>query len=100
MKAKTDTFGNHKDLKNLYRGNMIYGPEYKGISSFFSYQFAKKGEGIGGRKIVSDNSSLDGRGRETKKTFTVVHFAERLKNLAFVKAAIQGLILKKGMSIA
>jgi len=45
MKAKTDTFGNHKDLKNLYRGNMIYGPEYKGISSFFSYQFAKREKG-------------------------------------------------------
>jgi hypothetical protein len=100
MKAKTDTFGNLKDLKNLYRGNMIYRPEYKGISSFFSYQFVKKGEGIGGRKIVSYNSSLDGSGRETKKTFTHVHFAERLKYSAFVKAAIQGLILKKGMSIA
>lgn len=100
MDAQTDTLGNLKDLKNLYRGNMIYRPEYKGISSFFSYQFVKKGEVIGGRKIVSDNSSLDRRGRETKKTFTVVHFAERLKNLAFVKAAVQGFILKKGMNIA
>ena len=97
---KTEALGDLKDLKNLYRGIMIYGPEYKGISSFFSYRFAKKEEGIGGRKIVSDNSSLDGSGRETKKTFTHVHFAERLKNSAFVKTAIQGLILKKGMSIA
>ncbi len=79
---------------------MIYEPEYKGICSFFYYQFAKKGEGIGGGKIVSDNGSVDGSGREAKKTFTYVHFAERLKHLAFVKATIQGLILKKGMSIA
>lgn len=53
-----------------------------------------------GGGIVSSNGSLDGSGREAGKTFSHVPLAESLKNLVFLRAAIQGLVLKKGMSIA